>query len=314
MSTLNIPSKISPRDDALQIHRAFKGLGCDTDVIVNILGHRDASQRDDIQQEYETMFSDELRKRLSSELHGHLKKAVLLWMKSPVERDVSAIKRALKGAIIDLKAATEIICSRTSSQIRQIKQAYTSTYGNRLENDVDEYTSGNHKKLLLAYLSTTRYEGPEIDTVLVEDDAKTIRKAGQKHSGVDERTFIHIFSERSRAHLVALDSTYRQMFGLNLRRAIKKEASGNFKYGLLTILHCAYNPAQFYAVVLRKAMKGLGTKDTTLIRVIVTRAEFDMQLVMAEFHKKYRKTLADAVHSETSGQYRVFLLSLLGST
>lgn len=64
--------------------------------------------------------------------------------------------------------------------------------------------------------------------------------------------------------------------------------------------------------VLYKAMKGLGTDDTTLTRVIVTRTEMDMQYIKAEYLKKYKKTLNDAVHSETSGHYRNFLLSLLG--
>lgn len=59
-------------------------------------------------------------------------------------------------------------------------------------------------------------------------------------------------------------------------------------------------------------MKGLGTDDTTLIRVIVTRTEIDMQYIKAEYVKKYKKALTDAVHSETSGHYRTFLLSLLG--
>lgn len=68
--------------------------------------------------------------------------------------------------------------------------------------------------------------------------------------------------------------------------------------------------AQFQ--VLRKAMKGVGTDDSTLIRVIVSRAEIDMQYIKAEYHKKYKKTLSKAVHSETSGSYKDFLLALLG--
>jgi annexin D len=59
-------------------------------------------------------------------------------------------------------------------------------------------------------------------------------------------------------------------------------------------------------------MKGLGTDDSTLTRVIVTRTEIDMQYIKAEYRKKYGKSLNDAVHSETSGNYRTFLLALLG--
>lgn len=64
--------------------------------------------------------------------------------------------------------------------------------------------------------------------------------------------------------------------------------------------------------VLHKAMKGLGTDDTTLTRIIVTRAEIDLQYIKQEYRKKYGKTLNDAVHSETSGHYKAFLLALLG--
>lgn len=59
-------------------------------------------------------------------------------------------------------------------------------------------------------------------------------------------------------------------------------------------------------------MKGLGTNDAALIRIIVTRAEIDMQYIKAEYRKKYKKSLNDAVYSETSGNYRTFLLCLLG--
>ena len=61
-------------------------------------------------------------------------------------------------------------------------------------------------------------------------------------------------------------------------------------------------------------MKGLGTHDETLIRVIVTRAEIDMQLIKAEFHRKYKKSLEDMISSDTSGSYKKFLLALVGSS
>ncbi|CAK7326862.1 unnamed protein product [Dovyalis caffra] len=314
ISTSTKPSmETSSRDDAVQLNRAFKGLGCDTAVVVNILANRNASQRDSIQQEYETLFSDDLKKQLAHQLHGHLKKAVLLWMQSPIERDVTTLRQALTGPVIDIKAATEIISTRTSSHIRQIKQIYTPSFGTRLEYDIDCHTSGDHRKFLLAYIDTTRYDGPEIDRLLVEDDANAISKIGVKKSGMDESTFIQIFTERSTAHLIALSSAYHKMFRKELRETIKRETSGNFKYALLTILQHAVDPTNHYATVLHKAMKGLGTDDSTLIRILVTRAEIDLQKIMAEYLKKYRRPLPEVVHSDTSGHYRAFLLSLLAS-
>ncbi|KAL0409060.1 UNVERIFIED_CONTAM: Annexin D5 [Sesamum radiatum] len=315
MATLSIPPVLTtPRDDAMQLYRAFKGIGCDTAIVVNILAHRDATQRSLIEQEYRTMYSTELSKRLASELSGDVKKAVLLWMPDPAARDATILRQALTGDVIDLKAATEVICSRTSSQIQFVKQIYLARFHAYLEHDIEYQASGDHKKLLLACISSMRYEGPEVDRAMAEHDAKSLYKAGEKRLGTDEKTFIHIFSERSRAHLAAVASAYHSMYGNSLKKAIKSETSGNFEFALLTILQCAENPGKYFAKVLHKSMKGMGTDDTTLTRVIVTRAEIDMQYIKAEYQKKYRKPLNDAVHSETSGHYRTFLLSLLGAT
>ncbi|XP_015883699.1 annexin D5 [Ziziphus jujuba] len=312
MSTLSIPPiPISPSNDAIELHRAFKGFGCDTAAVINVLAHRDSTQRALIQQEYRKMYHEDLLKRLISELSGKLETAVLLWMNDPAGRDAVIIKQGLSSESLNLEAATEVICSRTPSQIQHFKQLYHARFGVHLEHDIERRTSGDHKKLLLAYVSNQRYEGLEFDRELVVKDAKALYKAGEKKLGTDEKTFIHIFSERSRAHLAAVSSAYRDTYG-SLKKAVKSETSGHFEHGLLTILRSAENPAKYFAKVLHKAMKGLGTDDTTLIRVIVTRTEIDMQYIKAEYAKKYRKTLNDAVHSETSGHYRTFLLSLLG--
>lgn len=258
------------------------------------------------------MYSTDLLKRLSSELSGKLETAVLLWMHDPPGRDAIIVKQALRPETFNLEAATEIICSRTPSQIQIFKQHYHAKFGVYLEHDIDSRVSGDLKRLLHTYVSVPRHEGREVDHELAQNDAKTLYKAGEKKLGTDDKTFIRIFSERSAAQLAAINSAYHSLYGKSLKKAVKGETSGHFKHALLAILQCSENPAMYFAKVLRKAMKGLGTDDTTLIRVIVTRTEIDMQYIKAEYHKKYKKTLNDAVHSEISGHYRAFLLSLLG--
>ncbi|KAK1439348.1 hypothetical protein QVD17_05164 [Tagetes erecta] len=295
----------------MHLYKAFKGMGCDTSAVISILAHRDASQRALIENEYKLMYSEDLNKRLTKELSGNLKKAILLWMPDPARRDAIVLREALNTSI-DLKTVTEVVCSRTPSQLLHLKHLYVSLFGVYLEHDIQTQTSGDHEKLLLAYLSIPRSEGPECDHVMVEKDATALYKAGEKRWGTDETTFRSIFSERSRAHLAAVSYTYRNTYKNTLRKAIKKEISGNFRDALITILQCAENPGKHFAKLLRKATKGLGTDDKTVLRIIVTRTEMDMQYIKAEYHKKYCKSLNEVVHSETSGNYRNFLISLLG--
>ncbi|XP_062029513.1 annexin D5 [Rosa rugosa] len=311
MATLTTPQPpTSPRTDAIDLRKAFKGFGCDTSAVINILAHRDATQRAQIAREYSTMYSEDFTKRLSSELSGNTKKALLLWMPDPATRDATIVRHALTGS--DHRAATEVICSRTPSQIALFKQVYSSIFNTHLERDIGLYTSGDLKNLLLGFVTTQRYEGLEFDRVAAENDAKSLYMAGEKRLGTDEKKFIEVFSNRSRAHLNAVSSAYESMYGNSLRKAVKKETSGNFEHGLVTILECADHPGRYFARVLHKAMKGLGTDDSTLLRVVVTRAEIDMMYVKIEYQKKYGKSLNEAVKSETSGNFRAFLLALLG--
>ncbi|MFS7953576.1 putative annexin [Helianthus anomalus] len=217
-----------------------KGFGSDDAAVIGILAHRDATQRAYIQQEYKTMYSEDILKRLFAKLSGKLETAVLLWRTGLAQRDAKLLIDALSPDCIDLEAVTEVRCSRTSLQQQTLKRLYHLTCGTYLEHDIELQDSGDHQKV------------------------------------------------------------------------IKKETSGLFEHTLLTILQCAENPAKYFAKVLYKSMQGLQTNDTTLIRVIVTRTEINMQYIKAEYHKKYNKNLNDAVYSETPGHYRTSLLSLLG--
>ena len=127
-------------------------------------------------------------------------------------------------------------------------------------------------------MSIPRYEGPELDHIIVQEDAKQLYKSGEKRIGTDEKMFIKIFSEKSSTHLAAVNSAYIASYGHSLEKvynaskqlviyffpslfceqtlthiflmeAIKKETSGSFGSALLTILRCATDPAMYFAKV-----------------------------------------------------------------
>lgn len=77
----------------------------------------------------------------------------------------------------------------------------------------------------MAYVSKPRYEGPEVDGALVQKDAKSLYKAGEKRLGTDEDKFIKIFSERSRAHLSAVSHAYKHTYGQSLKEVFDRALS-----------------------------------------------------------------------------------------
>jgi len=62
-------------------------------------------------------------------------------------------------------------------------------------------------------------------------------------------------------------------------------------------------------------MKGLGTNDETLIRIVVGRAEIDLAAIKSAFDEAHPEhSLAGMICSDTSGNYEDLLLKLLGET
>ncbi|XP_058227319.1 uncharacterized protein LOC131335819 isoform X2 [Rhododendron vialii] len=226
--------------------------------------------------------------------------------------DAVNLNHAFAGWGCNHATILNIFAHRSAKQRTQIRQEYKTEFSEDFDHRLSkELMFSPDLKLLAAYAGAIRSESPEVDAVIVDKDAKDLFKVGEWRFGTIEETFIRIFSERSGAHLVAINSAYRKMYVNSLKKAIKKETSSKFKCALLTILKCAENPGKYYAKALHKAMVGLGTDDETLTRIIVSRAEVDIEKIKTEYHKKYGKSLSDDVRSDTSGQYRAFLLSLL---
>lgn len=73
-------------------------------------------------------------------------------MHDPAGRDAEIIRQTLLAdhRIRSLEPVTEVICSRTPSQLQYLKQIYHSKFGVFLENDIDSnISSGDHKKVSL---------------------------------------------------------------------------------------------------------------------------------------------------------------------
>ena len=72
---------------------------------------------------------------------------MLLWILDPAGRDATVLREALSVESLDLKAATDIICSRTPSQLQIMKQTYYAKFGTYLEHDIGQQASGDHQKV-----------------------------------------------------------------------------------------------------------------------------------------------------------------------
>ncbi|KAG5831762.1 hypothetical protein ANANG_G00307220 [Anguilla anguilla] len=301
-----------PLKDVEVLRKAMKGFGTDEQAIIDLLGSRTNKQRVPLLITFKTAYGKDLIKDLKSELSGNFEKLVLAMLMTPAQLDAHELHEAIKGAGTDEACLIEILSSRSNAEIREINEIYKRDYKKKLEDAISSDTSGHFRRLLVSLAQGNRDERPQVDISLAKQDAQALYAAGENKLGTDESKFNAILCARSKPHLRAVFHEYQQMCGRDIEKSICREMSGDLESGMVAVVKCIKNTPAYFAERLYKAMKGAGTKDRTLIRIMVSRSEVDMLDIRQEYVKSYQKSLYTHITGDTSGDYRKLLLKLCG--
>ncbi|XP_055968233.1 annexin A6 isoform X2 [Sorex fumeus] len=301
-----------PGQDAEALYTAMKGFGSDKEAILELITSRSNRQRQEICQSYKSLYGKDLIADLKYELTGKFERLIVGLMRPLAYCDAKEIKDAISGAGTDEKCLIEILASRTNQQMHALTAAYKDAYERDLEADVIGDTSGHFQKMLVVLLQGTREEDDVVSEELVQQDVQDLYEAGELKWGTDEAQFIYILGNRSKQHLRLVFDEYLRTTGKPIEASIRGELSGDFEKLMLAVVKCVRSTPEYFAERLFKAMKGLGTRDNTLIRIMVTRSELDMMDIREIFRTKYEKSLYSMIKNDTSGDYKRALLKLCG--
>ncbi|KAK7271457.1 hypothetical protein RJT34_27381 [Clitoria ternatea] len=311
MATLVVPNQTSPVQDAEALRQAFKGWGADNKAIIAILGHRNVHQRQEIRKAYEELYQEDLIKRLESEISGDFERAMYRWMLEPAERNAVLLNVAIRNGNKDYIVVAEIACVLSAEELLAVRRAYHNRYKRSLEEDVAAYTTGHLRQILIGLVSAFRYEGDEINAKLAQTEANILHEAVKQKKGNYEEV-IRILTTRSKTQLLATFNRYRDEHGISISKKLLDQTSDDFQKVLHTAIRCINDHKKYYEKVLRNALKKFGTDEDGLSRVVVTRAEKDLKDIKEVYYKRNSVHLEDEVSKETSGDYKRFILALLG--
>ncbi|KAL4240838.1 hypothetical protein ACF0H5_001625 [Mactra antiquata] len=336
-----------PEADCEYLNVAMKGPGTTESIITHIVATRCNAQRQKLKEMFITMYGRDLIKEIKSELSGDYKDAILACFVSPAEFDARCIKKAIYGLGTDEQSLIEILMTRTNAQIKETKGVYGRVAkpdkpptDKMLDDDIRGDTSGDFKRLLVSAAQGNR---TELDRHKVENaveeivnangdgtgmfevnytklahegkakrDAKILFEAGEDRWGTDEESFNRIFAVRDFYQLREIYKQYVRIAQADIRHAIDSETSGNYRKGLYAVAQSVMNRPKFFAERLLKSMKGLGTDEETLIRIIASRSEIDMVQIKAEFLELTKKTLYRYIQEDTSFNFKKILCALVG--
>ena len=301
----------TPQQDGDALRQAIK-VKKDEDTIIKICANRTNAHRLQIAEYYKSAYGKDIISDLKSALSGNFEDAMVALFTPPVDYDCQTLRNAMKGLGTDEDTLIEVIATRPNWMIKQINQRYQEMYKKELIKEVRSETSGAFKNLLTSLLMGNRSENRNPNEAQCEQDAKELYEAGEKKFGTDSSVFNKIFALRSPQELGVIARNYHKITGHTILKAIDNEFSGDTRKLLNAIVYASLSPSEYFATKVNKAIKGWGTNDKMLIRVLVTRDEIDMPQIKQYYKQLYGKDMLDDIKSDTSGDYKKLLVELAG--
>lgn len=309
---------------ASSLYGAFKGIGADHSEVIKILSSHNKSQLSIIAAAYYSKYGETLESRVKKELTGNYEKLALAILHPPYKLEASLLKKAMgtKEERPDYDLISSILTSRTNVDIQQIvmagmeykrkkpgkAQKQKDNLMNKILKQTEEYKDFHN--LCRAIFTTRREVGPA-NPARASGDAKDLIIAA-KGIGCDAKIFISILTARSYPHIRKIAEEVEAQKKMSLKKLIYKEFTMTMEKGLATILNMATSPAHAQAYVMYRAMKGVGTDDSTLIASIAYIYDNDMLGKVKEAFKELTgKDLVKEVEKETSLNYKKLCTALL---
>ena len=293
-----------------QLKKAMKGLGTDEDSLIKVTIQHPLSTRLKIKAQYKSTYGRDLLDDFKSDLSGDFLDLMIALYTDIYEFDANQCHRAIEGLGTDEDTLIEIIGTRPGWMLKKVKEEYKRIYNVDLEKDVEDDTSFNFKKLLITLLQCNRSQNKNPDKQKCIQIAEELYNAGEKKLGTNEQVFNKYFGNCSPAELMTIAREYHKKYGKSLIKVIESEFSGNIAKLIKTIFYANINPTEYFATRIRDAVKGLGTKEKILTRVVVTRNEIDIKEMREYYKLLYSKDMIEDIKSDTSGDYRKLLIGL----
>jgi annexin A7/11 len=299
-------------DVAKSFKAAMKGVGCDEKRIIKEIIGLNNDQRQVVKERYQAMYGHTLEEDLKSELRGDFENIVVALLKPRLQFEAECIRGAFKGIGTRDKCIVELLCTKEASEIEKLKEVYKTCFGSNLEDDIKDEEHGDTERVYRSIATGDRPSGSAVDNALAEKEAQDLYNAGEGKSGTDDSEFVRILVSRSFAQLRATFDAYQKIAGKDIEKSIINEMNGDLEEALVAIVQSIRNRQNFFAQRLNDSMKGTGTDENQIIRIIVSRSEIDLVNIRREYQELYKRSLCDDLAKELKGDFEEIILELVG--
>lgn len=297
---------------AKELYKAMDGVGTNEKEIIRIVLGNSNHQLQLIKNQYLLLYKQYLERSLEQNISGNFGEIISALLKNRNEFQAGYMNQAISEIGDDEDAIIEILCTKSSEELDDLKEGYLKKYNRDLESDIKNVSDGDFNDLYLSLASGKRKANHGYDLNESKELAQKLVNSS-KGNKIDEKAFIEILSTTSFAQLNSVIAIFEDLTNQKIIDVVTPRSEGNMKKLFSTMIKCVRERPRYFAEQIHYALSGIGTRDKMLIYYIVSRYEIDMKEIKNEYKKLYKETLYKDVKNDTGGYYEDVLLSLIGS-
>jgi len=297
----------NPASDAITLSEAMVEMGSNEDFIIQVIGRRTSAQLKEVCASYQKIYKRSLENDFKSKLTGNFEYICVGRLFDRYEYDAYVLRHAMMRVKKKERVIIDVLCTKTNTEIHQIKSFYSTKYGSNLTEDLVDEIGGDCAKLIVSLLKATREEVPA-DVQLAYSDARELRRSRE---GAFTELCIQLFSKRSYDHLREVFEQYKKTFNADVARAIVSNLGGSFQKVIISIVLFIKDPMEHYSTILYNAIKAGQNHEEMLIRCILSRCEVDMLDIKIKFKQMYGSTLDESIRQDATKDWIKILMLLI---
>ncbi|XP_031433628.2 annexin A6-like [Clupea harengus] len=193
--------------------------------------------------------------------------------------------------------------TRKSRQSDLVMSFFKKIFKKIIHDKSDDDSDGHEKKAPVKPYHGTVTPHPNFNP---NADAAALRKAIESRD-VDEATLMEVLVRRSNSQRQQIKAVYQLETVEPLEEAIKSALRSDFEDVVMGLL---MTPGQYDAYELKHAMKGIGTCETILIEILVSRSNEEIREIKKIFKEAYDENLEDDIKNDCGGDLMTALLAL----
>jgi hypothetical protein len=265
---------------------------------------------------YNHPIQNDIKERFTGDL-SLLQEIMINMFDTPYEYDARELRKALSDSLGDEDdTIIEIFSSRPKDHLNTVDLAYSKFYDTSLKDELKSQLPKQFAEFLLLLMDSDRPDEQTLSGDEAYEIAQEIIKNGTKVYASDAELFKKVFVEKSRIDLILVSRAYYELTEKCLYEAFeeenvvaksifndeeeeKKVRNKNIKL-IKALIFTVITPAEFFAKKLITALKEFTTDINTLIRILITRREIDMDAINEYYTKETNSDLKNDVENEST--------------